>query len=200
MADTFSIYEDEWDEELVREFDRFYELNIAYLEAEVDHEIDGLVGQGEFDMANTLLPETFAPWTTAGASSVFAPSTPVASGVPDTDLTPSMPAETFVPLESQRAAHPTMGSTERLGETERAEEMAWMGEMAQMRMGESHMTDLGHISNTTSNVTADATLDIIGSFPVVATNDLPEGYHDCPICQETFEDEVDSEAPVRLPC
>lgn len=193
MADEVSSHQVESGEESHREL---FETNVTDLEAELDDEYQ-ILSEAEFNRANTPISETPEPSTTADASSGSASSTQEGqegSGESDTEF-PSISSESFMSSEFQRPESPSVVISGRIGEMLRMEMMAQIETLGQSVMTESMLT-----SDTNPNITADTGLEILESFPVVATKDLPEGYHDCPICQEAFENKEDSEAPVRLPC
>lgn len=201
MADNFNSHQMESGEEPHREL---FEINVADPEAGIDDEYL-ILSEAEFNMANTPIPEASEPSATTGALSESAPSTQEGregSAESDTEF-PSISVESFISfsLESQRASDPSLGSTGRTEEMERVGEMGWMERMAQLgTFAELVITEPILTSNTIPEVTADTGLEILESFPVVATKDLPEAYHDCPICQEAFDNKEDPEVPVCLPC
>ena len=190
MADDFNSHQMESGEEPHHELS---EINVADLEAGLDDEYQ-ILSEAEFNMANTPVPEPSEPSTTADASSGSAPSTQDAGGESDPDL-PSISSETLMSPGFQRAGSPRVVITGRIGE------MVWMERMAQMEVfADSVVAESTLTSATISGITIDTGLEILESFPVVATKDLPEGHHDCPICQEAFGNKEDPEVPVRLPC
>lgn len=48
--------------------------------------------------------------------------------------------------------------------------------------------------------TANPSLALLESLPVISISELPEEHNTCHICKEAFENRNDSELPVRLPC
>ena len=109
-------------------------------------------------MRKFQMPKIPEPSTTAGVFSAPALSTHEGSGESDTDF----------PLISMEGAmsSSSSGSTERTEETEQVEEIWWMEESV----------------GTEPILTPNTTLQSLESFPVVASQDLPAGHHDCPIC------------------
>ena len=201
MADEFNSHQMESGEEIHREL---FETNVRVREAELD-DVYEILSEAEFNMAITPIPDNSEPSTTAGALSGSAPSTQEGhEGRAESDTeSPSIFVESFMSfsLGSQRASDPSLESTGQIEEIERVGEMGWTERMAQLgTFAESVITEPMLTSNTIPELAADTGLEILESFPVVATKDLPEGYNDCPICQEAFENEGKPEVPVRLPC
>lgn len=161
---------------------------------EFDHAIERSVGEASLNIARTPSPDTSEPSTAAGVSSEPARTTQEGSGQSDTD-SPLISVE--IDMSLSRITE-LMGETERIEETEHVGETGQVEELRRISVREAWGTE--EPVRTQPMLTPNTSLQILESFPAIATPDLPEGYQDCPICQESYESNEDSEVPVRLPC